>query len=209
MIKLLKNILKLSFFIIFIFSSILFISSCETYRPEPLAYKGSIVEPFRERGVHISAKLYDAEESKAYLDRDLLRVGFRPIQITIQNNTPHVYALSTKSTPEGFTEGRQIAKYVTLSAVPRAIALKVASIFFWPFMIPSAFDTILTFKAHQKMKKDYHAKSVKETEEWILPYSTVHRVLFLASKEPIENFPLLLKEQQTKQHHSFSVKIKK
>ncbi|NGX59587.1 MAG: hypothetical protein KR126chlam3_00739 [Chlamydiae bacterium] len=206
--KFFNQLFKLVFCIIFIFSAFFFISERDAYHPqEILPYVGSIAEPFREKGVHITAKTYDVRDSKAYLDRDLLQVGFQPIQITIQNNTDQAYLLSNQGVGIPTAETNQVARYVTRAAIPRAIGFKVAGFVFWPFLIPGTIDSIITCKSHIKMKRDYHAKSIKDEEEHLPPYSTLHRVIFLPTNQKFEEFTLHLKNQKTHRFSPFQVKI--
>ncbi|NGX47273.1 MAG: hypothetical protein K1000chlam3_00646 [Chlamydiae bacterium] len=205
--KIFNNVFKLIFCIILIFSAFFFIAEHDAYRSEALPYVGSIAEPFKEKGVHVSAKVYDAGDSKAYLDRDLLQVGFQPIQITIQNNSEKVFALSNQGVEIPIAESKTVAGYVTRAAIPRAIGFKVAGLIFWPFLIPGTIDTIVTFNSHMKMKRDYHAKSIKDEEEILPPYSTIHRVIFLPTNQTLEDFTLYLKDQKTNQFYPFQVYI--
>lgn len=205
--KILSNIFTAIFCVIFLISSLFFITQYHAHHPSALTYIGSVAEPFREKGVHISAKAYDAHDCKAYLNQDLTQLGFQPLQITIQNNTDKIYGLSTRGLETKFTEGKNVAGYVTRTAIPRAIGFKVAGFFFWPFIFPSAIDTMITLKSHQRMKKDFSIKSLKDREEWILQYSSIHRIIFLPGSQVPEEISLSLTEYQTGKQSSFLVQI--
>jgi len=202
-----KKLIKSISLIICVVSAVFFISGFEVYHPETPQFVGSIAEPFREKGVHISAKIYDGKESKAYLDRNLLHVGFQPVQVTVQNNTEDTYILSSEGVEVNSSTSSEVAGSVTRTAIPRSIGFKVAGLFFWPMIIPGTIDSIITFKSHLQMKKDYHAKSIKNEGELLPPYSTVHRVIFLPSNEIPEEFTLHLQNQKSNQFLPFNVKI--
>jgi len=202
-----KKLIKSILLVTCIVSAVFFISGFEVYHPETPQFVGSISEPFREKGVHISAKIYDAKESKAYLDRNLLQVGYQPVQVTIQNNTEDTYILSKEGLEMSSSTSSEVAGSVTRTAIPRSIGFKVAGFFFWPLIIPGTIDSIITFKAHLQMKRDYHAKSIKDEGELLTPYSTVHRVIFLPSNQTPEEFTLHLQNQKSNQLHPFTVKI--
>lgn len=202
-----KKLFKSVFFSIFIISAVLFLSGYEVYRPEIPQFVGSIAEPFSEKGVHITAKSYTEKESRTYLDRNLMQVGFRPVQVTIQNNTEDSFILSSQGVEIDSAKSGEVANSVTRTAIPRSIGFKVAGFFFWPLIIPGTIDGIITFKTHLQMKKDYHAKSIKDEGELLPPYSTVHRVIFLPSNQTPEEFTLHLQNQKSNQLHPFPVKI--
>ncbi|MDN3506428.1 MAG: hypothetical protein P0S96_04285 [Simkaniaceae bacterium] len=202
-----KNLFKPVFLTISIVSAVLFLSGFEAYRPETPQFVGSIVEPFSEKGVHITAKTYSEKESQSYLDRNLMQVGFRPVQVTIQNNTEDSFTLSSRGIEMDSAKSSEVANSVSRTAIPRSIGFKVAGLFFWPMIIPGTIDSIITFKTHLQMKQDYHAKSIKDEGELLPPYSTVHRVIFLPSGETHEEFTLHLQNQKSNQFTPFTVKI--
>ena len=158
-----------------------------------------MVEPFVREGVYVQKKLYTFEESRKYLNRNLHRYGIQPIEVTIQNNTASTYILSENGVEAENSSGKQVANRVTMHGVPRSIALKVAGMFFWPLMIPSAIDSIISLKSNLQMRAEYHAKSIKREGELILPYSTVHRVLFVPHGKVEKTLTLHLKD--AKSHH--------
>lgn len=200
-----NNIFKNFFCFVLVISSFF----CNSGFPQsaPLTHFGSMVEPFKEKGLHITAKAYTSEESKTYLDQNLLKAGFQPVQITIQNNTERIYILSRQGIDTPIAQSRQVATSMTMLAIPRSIGLKVASLFFWPFAFPSTIDSILTVKSHQKMKRDFQSKAIKEYPEYILQYSTLHRVIFLPRDPKVDTFTLHLIDYQTQQMQSFPIKI--
>lgn len=142
--------------------------------------------------IHVMAKAYTSEESKKYLKKDLLKYGIQPVQITIQNNSREEFSLSNGSVDLPTAEPSSIAKKVMISALPRGIILRVASIFFWPVMIPSTIDSVITIKSYKIIKNDLTAKSVKK--EVIAPYSIYNRIVFVPMKEYKESFDINLIE---------------
>lgn len=179
----------------------------EHYQSTPPPHVGNILQPFKGRGVHIRAKAYTAEESRAYLKRNLLSSGLTPIQVTIQNNTEKPYILSKKGVDLPELSAGSVAQTVNRGYIPRSIAFKVAAFFFWPFMIPSAIDTILTLRYHYELKGDYAAKSVKQQGEVLLPYSTTHRVIFVRNQHLTQEFTLYLQDPQSARYSPYPTKI--
>lgn len=205
--KELKNTFKSIFCGFFILSVFFFITEYNAYRPKPPQFVGSIAEPFKEEGIHIQAKAYDKHDSQAYLNRDLKGMGFQPVQVTIQNNTRNTYVLTTDGVEIPNATTSKISTYVTARGLPKSIALKVAGFIFWPFLIPGTIDTIMTIRSHVKMKADFHAKSIKEEGESIVPYSTVNRILFIPEDQYRDTFTLYLKDPKSGYFHPFPVKI--
>jgi len=177
------------------------------YDYKPLSGPTSMVEPFKQEGVHIDAKIYSARDSRHYLQRDVVADGVHPVQITIQNNTPAHYGLSMRGIPQNLKTANAVSSKVITEAIPRSIAFKVASIFFWPFIVPGAIDTITTLHAHAKLKKDFNAKAVKAKDETVLPYSTVHRIFFMQDDQLNNQFVVYLKDYKTGRYKPFPVVV--
>jgi hypothetical protein len=163
------------------------------------------VAPFgsEEGKVLITAKAYTHEESKVYLQRDLLDRGVQPLQVTIQNNTPNSFSVSASSVDLPHLEPSKVAFRVTKSAIPRAVAWKVASFFFWPLMIPSAIDGIRTMHTHSLLKRSFKAKCLKD--EVILPYSTLNRILFVPEEKFKKAFDVTVIDLETLELWSYPI----
>src|SRR5689334_12888385 len=132
-----NNIFRVIFCTIATLGMLYLNSEFDAYHPSPLQYHGSIVEPFRNEGVHITASVYDREASKNYLHRDLFLYGYQPIQITIQNNTAQTYFFAKYGVDLKSASFKDVTSKITLHAMPRSIAFKIVSFFFWPFIVPS------------------------------------------------------------------------
>jgi hypothetical protein len=164
-----------------------------------------LLSPKWERGLFVTSKAYDQEESKKYLNRDLLSRGYQPIQITIQNNTSSSFYLSTDSVNLPQEATGTIVRKVMKPVLARSIGYKVAGLLFWPLMIPGTIDGIKTIHSYSKLSKEFAAKAVKSQDEMLLPYSTIQRVLFVAQKEFRNAFVLTLVDQQTGRTQDFEM----
>lgn len=203
-----KYAFNLIFFSLVILSTIFFTREYHAYQPQTLPFVGSMLEPFSEEGIHISAKGYSARDSIVYLDRDLLYRGLQPLQVTIQNNTDRSYFLSNCGIDLPNVSPRAVAGNITQSAIPRSIALRIASFFFWPIIIPATIDSIITTKTYFNIKHDYYAKSIKDRPELIIPYSTVNRIIFVPADQMTDAFTLYLQEPKNGVYYPFCVEIK-
>lgn len=152
-----------------------------------------------KKGLKISAKTYDATLSQNYLNHDLVRKGYTPVELKVQNNSAESYALSAASVALPNATASEVTWSVTKSAIPRGIAFKIASLFFWPLMIPSTIDSIITYKAHTTLKKDLEAKALKEQDEIVTPYTTVTRVLFVHTDGYYKDFSVSLEDVDSKE----------
>jgi hypothetical protein len=149
----------------------------------------------KDSKVLVSAKVLTPEESKQCFGHDLPDRGISPLELTIQNNTAHEYSVSSSAVDLPRIEAKDIAFKITKSSIPRAIAYRLASFFFWPFAIPSTIDGIRTLIHHKNLKKDFIAKSLKD--EVVAPYSTYHRVLFVPTDKMQEAFDVTLIDIET------------
>ena len=153
----------------------------------------------------VVAKVMTPEESKRSFGHDLVSRGVKPLHLTIQNNTANQYSMCPGSVDLPRIEASKIAGKVTQSALPRSIGYKIASFFFWPFLIPSTIDGVRVMVHHQNLKKDILAKSMKE--EVVAPYSTFNRVLFVEEKKFQESFKVTLIDLETLQPTEFQLSV--
>ena len=165
------------------------------------------LKPFakEEQGVIITAKAYNSVESKQFLGSDLADGGLQPVQLTIQNNSANFYTLSPEAVTLPSVSYKTAASKVARKAIPRSIAFKVAGFFFWPFMIPGTIDSIVTMHANSVRKKDFSAKSIRQ--EHIVPYSTIHRILFVPMAQFQKYFSVSLLDQDKNQEVTFNATV--
>lgn len=203
---------KLSSFLSVMVLSGMFIlaTGWERYSAHPLKpISLELLAPFslEEQKVIVTAKPMSARESQKNFGHDLLSRGVQPLQLTIENNTPHEYSLCPSSVDLPRVKPSQIAFKVSRSAIPRAIAYKVASLLFWPFAIPSTIDGIRTFTHHKQFKQDLKAKGMRE--EIVAPYATFHRVLFVPKDELQSSFKVTLIDLETLKPSEFHLSLPK
>ena len=153
--------------------------------------------------VKLSIKALTVEESERYLKKDLIDLGYQPVEVTIENGSSDPYLFSPDSVGLPLVEGGKIAKKILNAALPRSIGFKIASLFFWPISIPSAVDSILTNKSYRKLKKQLQSKSVRQ--ETIAPYSSIHRVFFILAENDQNSFDVTLENQETLESKVFHV----
>lgn len=173
-------------------------SGWDHYRSNPLKTAFTHLLPtfsMKDNRIVVVAKAMSSEESKRNFGHDLVSRGVQPLHLSIENNTSNEYSLCPSSVDLPRIEPRKIASKITKSSIPRGIAYKIASLFFWPLMIPSTVDSIRVMKHHQNLKKDLMAKSMKD--EVVAPYSTFHRVLFVPKDQFQKTFKVTLIELES------------
>ena len=153
--------------------------------------------------VKLSIKALTVEESEKYLKKDLLDLGYQPVEVTIENGSSDPYLFSPDSVALPLVEGGKIAKKILKASIPRSIGFKIASLFFWPISIPGAVDSILTNKSYRKLKKELRSKSVRQ--EIIAPYSSMHRVFFILKENSLNSFTVTLENQETLESRVFPI----
>lgn len=189
-------------------SIFLLTTSWEHYENHPLKSTTSSFLPAFSLGdaqLVVNAKAMTVAESKRSFGHDLLSRDVQPLQLTIENNTSNEYSLCASSVDLPRIEASRVAFKVTKSAIPRSIAYKIASLFFWPLAIPGAIDSIRTFTHHKNLKKDLKAKSLRE--ETVAPYSVFHRVLFVPKDEFKETFKVTLIDLETLKPSEFMTTV--
>lgn len=189
--------------IFFVLTASSFLIYSDTHRPPKRVSLDVMALPLKE-GVSLWYKPLSSSESRALFHYDFLRRGYTPVQITIQNHTDHTYFLSPDAVALSQHDQKKVMGKVNNANLPRTIGLKVASFFFWPLMIPSSIDSLKSYLSNRSLKKTISAKILKE--ESVAPYSTVHRVLFVPSKEYQENFSISLKNLRERKEVSFHPK---
>jgi hypothetical protein len=165
----------------------------ERYQIHPLKAVATEMLPsfsLDESRILVVARAMTSDDSKRNFGHDLISRGVQPLHLTIQNNTSNEYSLCPSSVDLPRIDAGKIALKITKSAIPRSIGYKIASLFFWPLMIPGTIDSIRVMTHHQKVKKDLQAKSMKN--EVVVPYSTFNRVLFVPKKDFQKNFKVTL-----------------
>ncbi len=156
-----------------------------------------------EPSLSISVKPLTGEESEKYLKNDFLKLGYKPVQISIENQSSDPYLINAESISLPVINSDKIASATKRATIPTAIGLKIAGFIFWPFSIPSIMHEIKSLQNFQKIKKDLFVKSIKE--EIIAPYTIMNRVFFVEADEFKDSFSVSLINQETLESKIFSV----
>ena len=132
------------------------------------------------QGVEITSKVVSKEDQFV---KDLSSSGYTLVEIEIRNQTSKKFNLSQDSLSLPQASTKEITWGVTKKSIPRSIGLKIASFFFFPMMIPSTIDSVITYKNHRALKTDLKVKTLKKDGETLLPYTTTKRFIFVKESD--------------------------
>jgi hypothetical protein len=161
--------------------------------PSPLPIAASFVLSKDNEGeVYVEAKALNLEETRDYVNRDLLSRGYQPILLQIDNTSPFSYEIKKSQVDMQMANAKKIVQEIGRSSLPRTIAYKILGFFFWPFMIPGTIDSARAWNKEYTLQKELNAKTLKEEGEIIPAYSSMSRLLYIPKEEIKETFHLSL-----------------
>ncbi len=153
-----------------------------------------------DKGVSTTSYVHLSSEDEFI--KSLRSNGYILLEIEVRNQTGKAYELSRDSISLPQANAKDIAWSFTKKSIPRSIGLKIASFFFWPMMIPSTIDTLVTHKNHTSLRRDLKIKTLKEDGETLLPYTSTKRFIFIKESNWQEwsaknSFEITLKETES------------
>ena len=180
-----------------LFSLSLLCTGCASYRAvslsalSPQFVKESEVIP----GIAVGCKSFSSSDCTAYLDRDVLKKGYQPVELTFYNQTAKSYFFSSKQMSLPCSSPEKVAKTVHTSTVGRVVGYSVGALLFSPLIIPAVVDGICSRNSNKRLDKDFQDKA--EDHFVIAPYSYRMTLLFIPQKDFSPNFHVTLVEQDT------------
>ena len=131
--------------------------------------------------VTLSVKKLSSGDCKRILDRDVIKQGYQPIQITIKNDTKKYILFSSQGIGLSTVPAQEVAEKAHTSTVGRATAYGVAGLVFWPLLIPAIVDGVSSSGANQELDRDFNAKTAGQTV--IQPYASHNGLIFVPLSE--------------------------
>jgi len=200
---------KFVFFLILLAIPVFILSGCASYRASPLSMLScEMIQTAHLSGecnILISAKAFNKSDCKRYLDRDVIRKGYQPIQLYIQNNFDKSYALSLNRISMTCAQPEEVAEKVHTSTVGRAAGYGVAAWFtFGILAIPAVVDGVKSSQANESLDNDFSSKTAKELN-LIFPHSHFNKFIFVSVNEYQPVFTTTLIEQESNQAKVFNV----
>lgn len=179
-------------------TALIFLTGCASYQAmalNNLSSEGIASNSSDKNDVVVIAKTFNKDDCKRYLDRDVIRKGYQPVQLCIQNNTEKNYVFSLNRVSLSSARPEEVANKVHTSTVGRAVGYGVGSVFLWPLAIPAIVDGIKSSEANQALDTDYYSKSARD--HVILPHSQLNKILFVPSSDYQSKFSITLVEEGT------------
>ncbi|MCX6987286.1 MAG: hypothetical protein NT065_03925 [Chlamydiae bacterium] len=174
---------------VYFFILISFLTSCASYKAQPLESIGSRVydvsKPKDSSELLVVAKKLSLKESKQYFDRNIFKAGYYPVQLYIENSSDKSYVFSLNRINLPVASSEMVAPLVHTSTVARAVGYGTAAIFIAPLFVPfgicAIVDGIKSSEANQALDIDFREKSAKD--QVIGKYSHFNKVLFIPSSD--------------------------
>ncbi len=154
------------------------LTGCARYRAKSLKSltRSSHV---KKNNISFSYQLFTVADCKKYFDRNVIRNGYQPIQITFVNNTDRYFNISKNSLSFDCVSTKEVAKSVHTNTVGRAVGFSVAGLFLWPFIIPAIVDGIGSAKSNKQLDADFAQKALSKTI--ITPHSKINGIVFVST----------------------------
>jgi hypothetical protein len=178
---------------------------CASYKPDSLARLNPEFAPYVEEieGVTVAARKFTTQDSKSYLDRDVIVKGYQPVQLAIDNRSTKTFLFSTSGVSLPCARPDDVARKVHTSTVGRVFAWGIPGLIIWPLIIPAIVDGIGSSNANSELDKDFSAKALNEVV--VQPASFVEGLLFIPTESFVENFQVKLVDRDTKKVLEFNV----
>ena len=182
------------------------LSSCANYQASSLSSLSSEVMLYNtsEEQVFVTAKAFNKADCKKYLDRDVIKKGYQPVQIYIQNNSDKNYHFSLDRINLACARPDEVAEKVHTSTAGRAAGYTTAAVLtFGIFLIPAVVDGVKSSQANESLDNDFAAKTAKD--QIIYQHSHFNKLIFVPVNEYQQQFNITLIDQESSKPKTFNV----
>jgi len=173
------------------------LSGCATYNalnlPSPDVYTYNNRQT--EKSVTIAVEFFDASKTKKIFQVNLLKRGYQPVYIVIDNRSKETYIFNKSRINKTCYDAYAIAEKCGFSTAGRATAYGVGGLFLWPLFIPAIVDGTGSARANQEMQHDYAIKEIKNGR--IQPNGLLSGVVFVDKMANGEHFVIRLQNIET------------
>jgi hypothetical protein len=174
------------------------LSGCAHYKAQSLnRFKKNIILKQEKQMVSFAYDLFNTNDCKRYLDRNVIAKGYQPIHIMITNYSNRYLELSLDHISLPLVKQQEVARFVHTSTAKRVIIYGVIGLFIWPFLIPAVVDGIGSEKANQRLDADFARKALRS--QVIAPYGSVNGLVFVDTHDFDENFTITLIDRDSRE----------
>jgi hypothetical protein len=176
---------------------LMLLAGCASYEASMLTSLPvqSAVQSRHNPNVLVTWKIFNDQDSKIYLGRDLISEGYIPIQMTIRNNSSDPMYLHPQNFSVPLPPINEVANKVHTSTAGRVAGWGVPGLLIWPLLVPAIYDGIKSKEANAALDADYFAKAIKE--QTIQPHSSFNGVFFLPKQMTNQPLEMFLVNQRT------------
>jgi len=153
-----------------------------------------------KKDISLKYKVYTLDEVKKFFRTNLIKKGFLPVFISIQNDSDLEVHFSPDQMNVPHASAKKISKLAHKSFIGKMLAYNIASFFFMPISIIGTVDGIRHWQANRTIDKIYAAREA--VEQWISPHETYRGVIFIPLKqlkERLNNLTVTLTDLESKE----------
>ena len=187
--------------IIPIVAVLIFFTGCASYQSSTL----SALEPkyhskeLESDGMIVGCKAFTTQDCHTYLDRDVLKEGYQPIQLTFQNTSNKTFIFDAAGLSVASVDPHIVAKSVHTSTIGRVAGYSAGGLFFPILFIPAIVDGIASSNANSALDVDYTTKARQQL--MISPNSFEKTLVFIQKMQIAPVIELDLLEKDSGEHH--------
>lgn len=181
----------------------LLLAGCASYNAASLnSFSSEIFSqsstPATKAGVVIAARAFNAVDCRRYFDRDVLKKGYQPVQLHIQNNSDKSYLFSLNSISLPCARSEEVAEKVHTCTIGRILGYGIPGLIVaWPLVIPAIIDGIKSSEANEQLDNDFASKTARD--QVILPHSYLNKIMFVPIEEYQPVFTITMIDQESNQ----------
>ncbi len=154
----------------------------------------------------VAAKTFNKNDCMRYLGRNVLKVGYQPVQIIIKNTSNKTLIFSPNQVSLPCARVEQISEKVHTSTAGRATGYGAAAVLTSGlFLIPAIVDGVKSSNANRALDADYFAKAL--SKQTLPPNSKLNGLLFVPSSSYVSDFKITLIEEGTNKAYEMPVKL--
>jgi len=149
-----------------------------------------------EGNVSIAARAFTKADCKRYLKRDVIRKGYQPVQIYIENDTDISYLFSTSRVTLPTVPPEEVSKQLHTSSASRIARHGGATLLASPlFAVPVVVDGFKSSEANEILDRNFLAKAARDCV--IPPHSHANMILFVPRESFQKTFSITLIDEKT------------
>lgn len=147
-------------------------------------------------------KRFNKQDCLTYLDRNVIAQGYQPIHITMANNSEKTFHFDPMNISLPTAPYYQVADLVHTSTKGRVLGYGIASLVFWPFLIPAVVDGLGSAEANKQLDIDFANKSL--SCGILYAWNFLNGLIFVPFEYAAQHFEITLVDQETNDRYTVS-----